>query len=182
MRARQSLSVKASLFACAIVLGLCGCSEEDRPPVDSTPPAAITDLVAVTGVSPGSVRLDWTAPGDNGMEGTAAGYVLVYSTILLTPVTFDAGTQYTQNWTPLPAGSAEIRILFGLNPGDHLYFAIKTFDAVGNLSAMSNVADTLVAVPDTTAPGRVTDLAAVPGTAVGSIRLTWTAPGDDGLI
>lgn len=33
---------------------------------------------------------------------------------------------------------------------------------------------------DTTPPGTVSDLAAVPGNFPGEVRLTWTAPGDDG--
>ncbi len=36
------------------------------------------------------------------------------------------------------------------------------------------------ATGDIVAPGTVTDLAAVPGAFPGEIRLTWTAPGDDG--
>jgi hypothetical protein len=35
-------------------------------------------------------------------------------------------------------------------------------------------------IGDVTAPGTVNDLAAVPGAFPGEIRLTWTAPGDDG--
>jgi hypothetical protein len=36
--------------------------------------------------------------------------------------------------------------------------------------------------PDTTAPAVITNLAADPGTAIGSVDLSWTAPGDDANI
>jgi hypothetical protein len=36
--------------------------------------------------------------------------------------------------------------------------------------------------PDTTAPAVITNLAAAPGTATGSVDLSWTAPGDDANI
>jgi hypothetical protein len=44
---------------------------------DIIPPAAITDLSAVPG--PGSVRLTWTAPGNDGNTGTAAEYQIKYA-------------------------------------------------------------------------------------------------------
>lgn len=45
---------------------------------DITPPETVRDL-QVNVISPDSVKLTWTAPGDDGLEGTAGSYQLKYS-------------------------------------------------------------------------------------------------------
>jgi hypothetical protein len=105
---------------------------------DLTPPAAITDL-AVTSTSASAAFLVWSAPGDNGHEGTASRYDLRYA---ITPITtddeFNAATQLTGEPAPSPAGTSESMTVNGLQPGTTYYFAIKTFDQVGNVSPLSN--------------------------------------------
>ncbi|MCU0722770.1 MAG: hypothetical protein MUC63_04010, partial [Planctomycetes bacterium] len=158
-----------------------GCTAEDEDDRrDRVPPAAVSDLVAFAGAAPSTVRLEWTASGDDGTSGNAASYEVRVSSAVITPANYSAATVVAQAWTPLPPGSAEVRLVSGLTPGAHLYFALMVFDEAGNASPSSNCADVTVTVPDVTAPGAVSDLAASPGTAAGSVSLTWTAPGDDG--
>lgn len=101
---------------------------------DIGPPSAISNLTALPGIPEGTVRLAWTAPGDNGMEGTAEGYVIKLATYPITRALFDLAPTYTPvpNWTPRSGGSAEglsgDRIAGGLEPGVTYYFAIKAFD------------------------------------------------------
>lgn len=64
--------------------------------------------------------------------------------------------------------------------GATYHFALKVLDEAGNTSGLSNSTSAL-AKADTSPPGVVTDLAAVPGTETGIVDLTWTAPNEDGL-
>ncbi|MBI2931274.1 MAG: DVUA0089 family protein, partial [Planctomycetes bacterium] len=107
-------------------------------PSDVAVPAAVSDL-AVTGTSPSSADLQWTAPGDDGATGTATTYDVRYST---TPITtdaeFTAATAATGEPAPAVAGSVETMTVTGLFASTTYYFAIKTADELPNWSALSN--------------------------------------------
>jgi phosphodiesterase/alkaline phosphatase D-like protein len=146
---------------------------------DTTAPSAISDLGTGT-VTPTTIVLTWTAPGDDGGTGTATTYDLRYSTSPITSGNFSSATTVTGEPTPQSAGSSETMTITGLSPVTTYYFAIKTSDEVPNTSAISNVPSaTTLATLDSTAPASITDLGAGSPTSF-SIDLTWTAPGDDG--
>ncbi|MHC4600536.1 MAG: hypothetical protein ACYS47_16190, partial [Planctomycetota bacterium] len=148
---------------------------------DTTAPAAISDLAAVTGASFGEIDLTWTAVGDDGLVGTASSYVVKYSTAVIDAANFDSATTFAQTWTPLVSGSTENRTLMGLTGGQTYYVAVKVRDEVPNASPISNVDSASASVaPDTTPPAAITDLAATASAAWGSMDLAWTAVGDDG--
>jgi lysophospholipase L1-like esterase len=106
---------------------------------DSTPPAAVSDL-QITAVSALSVTLEWTAPGDDGNTGQARSYQLRYSTSPITPDNFNSATPVPNLPQPAPAGTKQEVAVAGLASGATYYFALKTADEFGNLSALSNVA------------------------------------------
>ena len=61
-----------------------------RAQVDTTPPADISDLSAAPDVN--TSRLTWTAPGDDGIVGTAVSYEIRYSTAVPTVAdSFESG-------------------------------------------------------------------------------------------
>jgi phosphodiesterase/alkaline phosphatase D-like protein len=144
---------------------------------ESTPPAAIANLASSTTTST-SVMLVWTAPGDDGTNGTASQYDIRYSTSTITEANWGSAAQVTGEPAPKAAGSAETFTVTGLQNGTTYYFAIKTADEVPNWSALSNVVQR--ATLDQIAPAAIMDLSAEPGASSGEIDLTWTAPGDDG--
>ena len=157
-------------------------SETTTTSSDTAPPAAITDLVASSPTTD-SITLTWTAPGDDGDIGTAAGYVVKYSTSgPITDANWDSATTYSQSWTPLSAGSTETHTTSGLSSNTTYWFAVKAYDEVPNYSGISNTpSETTTTSSDTTPPDAITDLAASSPTT-DSITLTWTAPGDEGDI
>jgi hypothetical protein len=149
------LSVAAALHATA------------HPHADRTPPSAVIDLAAEA-AGDGKVRLSWTAPGDDGLQGTAARYQVKCSTAdivervagwpdMTEPLPVDEG-QWRERaeafnarqrafWaadnvdgepTPSPAGGRESFVVGGLTHGV-LFFALKTWDDGPNISALSNV-------------------------------------------
>ena len=106
---------------------------------DTTPPSAITNLSA-TPYASGSVKLEWTAPGDDGMTGTAQSYIIKMSTSpIRNNADFDASTTLSNPPTPLSGGSSQSFIVSSLNNSTTYFFAIKTMDDSSNLSDLSNV-------------------------------------------
>jgi hypothetical protein len=121
-------------------------------------PARIVDLAARR-VTPSSVNLTWTAPGDDAWAGTVAAYVLKASTSSIN----------TTNWTfashvvfrPVSGApfSTESFDFTGLAPSTTYFFAIKAVDAKGFESPLSNTpqATTLDGTaPEITPPADVT--------------------------
>jgi outer membrane protein assembly factor BamB len=141
-------------------------------------PGAPTDLV-VASVTQTTVTLSWTAPGDNGTVGTAAGYIIKYSTSgQITSENWMDATEYMQDWTPLEAGETESHTLSDLAPDTTYWFAIMAYDDIPNYGELSEsvLETTLEAVP----PAMIGDLIVVDMNS-SSITLNWTAPGDNGM-
>jgi uncharacterized protein YycO len=107
--------------------------------VDSTPPAAITDLSIINSTKT-SITLSWMAPGDNGNIGTSTGYIIKYSTI--GPINESNWEEITSNiWTKsnaVVAGNTEICKVLLLNSYTNYWFAIKAYDEVFNYGNISN--------------------------------------------
>ncbi len=162
---------------------------------DTTPPAAITNISAVTGLSGGSINLTWTAPGDDGISGAISGgaFKIRYSSYTPTSWT-DAASNWTDylnkyqitlstNATP---GAWQARTLTGLTEGVTYYIRAWSRDEVGvdstswngNWSTLSNGATAWATVSPK--PSCITDLVATTNVAANGITLTWTAPGDNG--
>src|SRR3989339_71559 len=107
---------------------------------DTNQPSAITNFSALTG-GEGAVSLIWTAPGDDGLTGSAESYVVRYSTAAIdTETEFNTATNYSNSWTPQVAGSTETHTVDGLTAGVTYYFAIKSKDEYDNISNLSNSA------------------------------------------
>jgi hypothetical protein len=131
---------------------------------DVTPPSTISNL-AVLATGPSSLSVSWTAPGDNGMVGTASVYDLRSSASLITSANFASATPVAVQPVPLVAGTLQSWIGTGLSPGTTYYYAIRTRDAAGNWSGVSNSSSATTTVADTIPPGTINDLS--PGVSPG---------------
>ena len=97
-------------------------------------------------VPPGSAKLllRWTAPGDDGAEGTASVYDLRMSNSLITHDNFLQAAPILNVPAPHVAGTIEsIELIL---PAGEYYFAIKVADEVPNWSPLSNVPYIIVGV------------------------------------
>lgn len=140
-----------------------------HPRLDQTPPAAVGDLAA-TPAGSGKVTLTWTAPGDDGNRGRATFYQIKHSPVKMVErvtdwpppgvkmppdaagyrkladehrtkvCSFYQAFNVTGEPTPKPAGQRETFVLEHLPPGRHCV-GLKSFDAAGNTSDLSNVVE-----------------------------------------
>ncbi len=132
---------------------------EMHPRQDNIHPDAIADLTASPGNSAGSVKLTFTAPGDDGASGTATGYIVKYfdkpivedidyfavdgrDFFAMSEVRFvQAENTADDEITPQTAGSTETITITGLDGGKTYYFAVKAIDDENNLGGIPNIAN-----------------------------------------
>lgn len=140
----------------------------------------VGNLAASPGTNPGTIQLTWTAPGTGGF--TAASYDIRYASSQIVQATWGAAQQAQGEPTPAVGGSPQSFTLTGLNPGQTYFVALKYSDGDGNIAPVSNspsAAATGGTAEDITPPDPILDLGATCGDDVGTLLLTWTAPGDD---
>lgn len=113
---------------------------------DTEAPAAIADL-QVSQAAIHSAKLTWTAPGDDGTIGTAAGFEVRYSTSPITTANWASASLVEDKMPQKASGSAMAMKVKQLTAGTTYYFAVRTKDAVGNLSGLSNVVSATIATP-----------------------------------
>ena len=115
---------------------------------DVTPPDAVDDL-EVSNISNYTLKLNWTATGDDGNAGTASSYDIRYSKEDITNENFDSATQISSPSAPDPkiAGTAQSVEVNQLEQGTTYYFAMKVSDEVPNESEISNVVLVTTSVP-----------------------------------
>ncbi|MBO9609617.1 MAG: fibronectin type III domain-containing protein [Paenibacillaceae bacterium] len=105
---------------------------------DTTAPAQVTTLAAGNPTA-SSLALTWTAPGDDGGTGTATSYDIRYSTNVINAGNWASATPASGEPAPAAAGTSQSFTVTGLAAGTLYYFALKTTDEAGNVSALSNV-------------------------------------------
>jgi formylglycine-generating enzyme required for sulfatase activity len=142
------------------LLALASCSNQGTKPKDELVPSRVIDL-AVTDVGDSSVSLSWTAPGNDGSQGTAAAYEVRWLSTQVTAPDWSVGNLAGPLPHPGAAGTHETATLEGIPGGSMRYFALKTRDEAGNWSIISNGVSAwpgepaCLALPDTVDFGRV---------------------------
>jgi len=99
----------------------------------------INDGIALTGdTDEGTIKLKWTAPGDDGTGGgDASSYLVKYASRYIDTGDFDAPwvSTYTQTWSPVTYGEEDggvgNRVVSGLNYGVTYWFVMKAADEQG---------------------------------------------------
>ena len=131
---------------------------------DTIRPESIADLVP-TVLSETSVRLNWSATGDDSLTGTATSYDIRYSTSPITSANWSSATTVTGEPAPGASGSSQSYTVTGLTRQTTYYFAMKVTDDAGSPSALSNVPS--ATTPDNTPPAAIRDL------VVGFVWFGW---------
>jgi len=143
---------------------------------DTIPPTPITNLQVVDPTS-NSLRLIWTAPFDTSIGGVIQ-YDIRRSLNPITDTTaFYNATPITFPGAPGSAGSPQELIVTGLNFNTTYYFAVRSRDAWGNWSNLSNSASgtTLGAPSIGINPTSMTKILLPQQTVIDSVTITNTA-------
>jgi hypothetical protein len=131
-----------------------------------------------------SLTLAWTAPADYADAGegpfACASYNLRYSTNPITnDASFNAATALSMAGPGNP-GTPQTRVVTGLTANTTYYFAIKSTDAAGNVSSLSNILVFTTPYADDVPPAWIGNLMARSSAIGGGVDLTWTASADYG--
>lgn len=108
-------------------------------PITTLPPGTITNLGIAT-ITPTSITLIWTAPGDDGYEGISTAYDVRYATFTITEDNWGLAMQCSGPPTPKLAGATQTFTVTNLLPNTTYYFAIKAKDDAERWSGLSNIA------------------------------------------
>jgi Fibronectin type III domain/Dockerin type I domain len=99
-------------------------------------------LAGVSDYAPGQVLLRWTAPGDNGYTGQAAGYEMRYQPYsrgkIDTDLEWYLAAPVPGLPQPSPAGAVDSIVVGGLTYGATYFFCVRAYDKSGNYSQLSN--------------------------------------------
>jgi hypothetical protein len=108
---------------------------------DPNPPAAVSNLSALTGPLPGTVDLDWTAPGDDGAAGILQqGYYRIHYSTDSEAAFSTAAAQVVFATASVQPGAWQNRRVWNLMASATYYFRVFTVDDAGNWSTLSNAA------------------------------------------
>ncbi|MDT8422430.1 MAG: CxxxxCH/CxxCH domain-containing protein, partial [Desulfuromonadales bacterium] len=159
---------------------------------DTVAPGDVT-LTAAAGPVPRSIKLTWTAVGDDGtLDGTAYKYDIRMGTTSAIAIDFGLATNHVQGVpTVKRMGAAQEAIIHGVDPSTTYYFALRTYDVTGNFGGTANVdgyvSYLVPASPDTTPPV----LTGSPSwygldsakalDAAGTVALSWTRAEDHSM-
>ncbi|MFH1170132.1 MAG: hypothetical protein V1704_01060, partial [Candidatus Vogelbacteria bacterium] len=127
-------------------------------PVDLIPPSTI-DFKFTSLYTQGRAGLNWRAPYEDSNDpnsGAVSAYDLRYSLSPITETSWNSSSgsqviQVTDEPTPRDPNTVEIYILSGLLPSYTYHVAIKSQDAAGNISALSN--NVVITIPPTPVGG-----------------------------
>jgi len=113
-------------------------------PYDNVAPGQITDLSVVPGSETAfTLALEWTSPADSDYDsasGIASDYELRFYNQPITAGNWDQAWDPGGEWLPQPisVGQNQSYVVTGLSPLYDYYFAMRTYDEVGNESLVSN--------------------------------------------
>lgn len=134
---------------------------------DVMPPSKVWTLDAAA-ASSNAIRLEWTAPGDDGLSGNASEYDIRFRTgPIASAEDWDSAAACAGEPYPSKHGTKERFWVDGLALGTEYRFALRTSDEAGNWSPISNLAEkatTFTNVPCAVTEWKVTPGVGAPGT------------------
>ena len=90
--------------------------------------ALVAGVPAHAALTPTSATIQWSAPGDDSLSGTAAVYDVRLSTSPINAANFGSATAVNGAPAPQAAGTSQSMVVPGLSPATSYWVAIKTAD------------------------------------------------------
>ena len=106
---------------------------------DLSAPGIISDFTVYEGyyTAHNRIKVEWTATGNDGDIGTADHYEIRYATSEITEENWSSASLADNPPSPSESGTSESLFIVNLEEATIYYFAIKAFDAAGNISEIS---------------------------------------------
>ncbi|MEW6556691.1 MAG: gliding motility-associated C-terminal domain-containing protein [Elusimicrobiota bacterium] len=153
---------------------------------DTVPPAAISDLTALAGEYEDQIKLQWTAPGDDGTTGNLTGtFRIRYAPQIITAANFETtGTEITVSTSSVIPCSQQSYLIQGLQSDTAYWFAIKTVDDQTNTAVWNSYQDVSgvnVRASTVTVDSKQPEFVSLSIGQVGftSVELKWFAPSEN---
>jgi len=118
-----------------------------QPSLDTVSPMGVNSLLGSAILRSRRVFLRWSATGDDSSSGRATAYDIRFSQSPITPSAWDSCLAVAGEPIPSPAGDTDSMVVSVPEPDTPYYFALKTSDEAGNVSALSNVVSVVAATP-----------------------------------
>jgi hypothetical protein len=165
----HSVNFRMIIFRILCVLAMMGSVAVPVLAADTAAPDPIADL-RVEASTDSTITLVWTATGDDGKSGTVSSYDLRMAEYEILPGEEAVAPIVGGEPDPLPGGETQTLVLKGLKLQTKYWFAVKTQDRAGNISAFSNITMGETKL-DTTGPA--IDKAKAVDVAQSSGKITW---------
>ncbi len=136
---RNSRIEQIILGLCVLAVGFLGCAKKSTEPVESIPPATISNLKTIDPTY-NSITLTWTTPVGDSVSSAPTQYDIRYAEFAITDSTWDSATAIADSVIMGAPSEADTFAVSGLDSAITYYFAAKTGDTEGNWSAVSNAA------------------------------------------
>ncbi len=108
------------------------------PDFDTTPPAAVINLIQTRGTST-TLTVAWPFAGNDGIHGQASGYFARYSDQRITPANWETATPVPGTNGPSDLAGMMETTITDLITDQEYFVAVKAADDHGNISELSNV-------------------------------------------
>ncbi len=104
---------------------------------DSILPATVNILSLGRGLEPGELIVEWTAVGDDSMDGLASEYLVgTSSTAINSEHTWNAASERQGAPPPATPGTIQTMVIRDLKPANLVWVAVRAQDDFGNLSPL----------------------------------------------
>ncbi len=114
--------------------------------VDLSLPPAIANLDAMTGAANGEIKLSWTSPADPPFNNISS-YEIFYASFSFAESDIHSVNSVAGPSPPKTPGNLEIFTVSALQNSVTYFFALKSRDAAGNVSHLSNFAQAITNAP-----------------------------------
>jgi hypothetical protein len=108
------------------------------PLIDDVPPSRVVNLGGAP-IGGMTVRIRWSAPGDDGCDGAASAYEIRFASTPISEETWSTAVLVPNTLVPAQCGEEET-LTFDVSSDTTLFFiALRSLDDHGNISPISNV-------------------------------------------